>query len=179
MFKLREARNTLVVFISDNGYEFGEHQLWGKGLPYTESIDIPFYLRWPGRIVPGSTARRFASNVDIVPTILGATGVSPTLRLPLDGHSLFSTRKRPYAFDEYFPSGGDWRPPWASLRSGSYDYTEWYTSSGRVTEYYDLHADPYELTNLLGDGNPNNDPDVRALSALLRSARSCTGSTCP
>ena len=46
-------------------------------------------------------------------------------------------------------------------------------------EYYDLTADPWEMDNLLGDGNPANDPPTAALSAQLAADRNCVGSSCP
>ena len=46
-------------------------------------------------------------------------------------------------------------------------------------EYYDLIADPFELDNLLGDGNAANDPPTAALSAQLAADRDCAGSGCP
>ena len=46
-------------------------------------------------------------------------------------------------------------------------------------EYYDLDADPYQLTNLLNDGDATNDPDVQPLHDRLAVARTCSGLTCP
>src|SRR5439155_2088280 len=48
-----------------------------------------------------------------------------------------------------------------------------------VREYYALYSDPYEMTNLLQDGNSANDPNVSALSAQLQRDRFCVGSECP
>ncbi|HEU4398969.1 MAG TPA: sulfatase-like hydrolase/transferase, partial [Actinomycetota bacterium] len=44
-----ELDRTLVFFLSDNGYSWGEHRYVGKFVPYTESTRIPFMVRWPGR----------------------------------------------------------------------------------------------------------------------------------
>ena len=46
-------------------------------------------------------------------------------------------------------------------------------------EYYDLVNDPYEIDNLLADGNPANDPNVAALSAQVAEDRVCAGTNCP
>jgi hypothetical protein len=68
---------------------------------------------------------------------------------------------------------------WRSITTRTYQYTEW-RDSGRIIarEYYDRTADPYQLTNLLGDGNPANDPDVAALHAILFRWARCAGITC-
>jgi arylsulfatase A-like enzyme len=55
--------NTYVVFASDNGYEFGEHSLVGKGDLFEESVRVPLMVRGPG-IVPGTT-NRLTSNIDL------------------------------------------------------------------------------------------------------------------
>jgi arylsulfatase A-like enzyme len=79
-------------------------------------------------------------------------------------------------------------PDWASIRSDDYQYAEYYGSDGGVMlrEYYDLRSDPWQLTNLLGDEDPLNDPTpdrVAALSARLALDRRCEGTsgpdTCP
>jgi hypothetical protein len=73
-------------------------------------------------------------------------------------------------------------PSRASL-TASYRYAEYYdnASPANVTfrEYYNLQADPYELVNLLADGNPANDPDSAPLAQTLRAARQCVGAGSP
>jgi hypothetical protein len=44
-------------------------------------------------------------------------------------------------------------------------------------EYYDLRADPFQLVNVLADGDPANDPDVDQLSDWLERERQCAGQT--
>ena len=78
-------------------------------------------------------------------------------------------------------ANGHFVPDWTSIRTDTYMYAEYFRPDGSIqfAEYYDLVADPYELVNLLEDGNPANDPDTSALSALIQSARTCSGSGCP
>ena len=89
----------------------------------------------------------------------------------MDGRDIFSGYVRPQAFTEYFldSSNGLGRPTWASIRSSTRQYTEYYDTAGAVTfrEYYDMVNDPYQLVNLLGDGNPANDPSYASLSTQL------------
>lgn len=187
---LDEERDTLVVFTSDNGYMWGEHGLRSKSLPYTESIRVPFLVRWPGRIPSGKRDSRLVSTADIAPTVLAAAGIDPAPSDPrFDGRSLLgpSSRRRTrllveYAEDPFFPY-----PTWAVLRGRDFQYVEYYDREGgadaaRVTfnEFYDLRTDAAQLENLLGDGDPANDPPgIPQLSADLARARRCAGTTCP
>ena len=68
-------RNTLVVYVSDNGYLWGEHNLEGKDEPYVQSTKVPLMMRWPNHTQPGVGDERFALNIDIAPTILEAAGI--------------------------------------------------------------------------------------------------------
>lgn len=174
---LDEEQRTLAFFVSDNGYMWGEHGYKGKSVPYPASIGIPFYVRWPGRIEEGGTDLRVAANVDIVPTILDAAGVA-TGPGQVDGRSLLHAWNRDRILTE------SWFPPWASIRAETYQYTEWYDTSGQVIfrEYYDLVADPWQLTNVLADADPANDLDpgsLVALSSRLAIDRQCAGTDGP
>jgi arylsulfatase A-like enzyme len=177
-----ELDNTLVVLLSDNGKAWGEHGLPGKFTPYVESVNVPVYMWWPGH-VPAREDTRLAALVDVAPTLLAAAGVRPSYQV--DGRSLLGPARRERVLLEYWrdPSNGTF-PTWASLFSwGRHQYTEYYDGEGRRTEreYYDLAADPWQLTNLLGDADAGNDPTAAALASLadaLASQRRCTGSAC-
>ncbi|HET7591360.1 MAG TPA: sulfatase [Solirubrobacterales bacterium] len=79
-------RNTYVIFISDNGFFFGEHRLTGgKFLAYEPSTHLPFLIRGPG-ITPGSTTGELAANIDIAPTVLELAGVKADKSI--DGRSV-------------------------------------------------------------------------------------------
>ena len=156
-----------MVFTSDNGYLWGEHNLTSKFVPYRKAVEVPLLIRWPGHVAAGAVDPRWVAHVDISPTLLAAAGVTSTLT-PMDGHDIFSGSGyvRPQAFTEYFldESNGLGRPTWASIRSSTRQYTEYYDTAGAVTfrEYYDMVNDPYQqAVNLLGDGNPANDPKLR------------------
>jgi arylsulfatase A-like enzyme len=171
--RLGEEERTLAFFSSDNGLMWGEHGATGKGLPYTASIEVPLFVRWPGRVAAGRLDERIATMVDIAPTILQAAGID-TIPGQVDGRSLLESWVRDHMLIE------SWFVPWASLRTRSYQYTEWYDALGLVTfrEYYDLANDPWQLTNLLGDANPANDPPpavLASLSAQLATDRLCVG----
>lgn len=176
---LGEDQDTLAFFLSDNGFMWGDHSLGAdKRFPYTPSVQIPFFMRWPGHVAPGATDPRLVANVDVVPTVLGAAGLSSDPAYPLDGRSLLAPQARVRLLLEYWRSPDGGPPGWASVRTTTYQYIEWYsdgTGALAFQEYYDLIADPWQLQNLLADADPANDPDVAALSALLAADRVCTG----
>ncbi len=202
-----ELDNTLVVFTSDNGYSWGERGVDSKGWPWAEDTNVAFLVRWPGVVAAGGMDSRPVGGEDILPTLLDAAQYTPPqFGHPLDGRSFLPgqpgkefkllefgprigtnpTREGAGCSD---PNGGSCYQPhreiptWASMRTERYQYIEWYetdnttlqTVNGR--EYYDLTTDPWQLQNLLADGNPANDPDVNALSTRLREMRTCTGTT--
>jgi arylsulfatase A-like enzyme len=76
--------DTYIVFMSDNGYGFGEHRLTGKGDLYEESIRVPLWVRGPG--VHAGDVDRLTSNIDITPTLLDWARVDAPKGF-LDGHS--------------------------------------------------------------------------------------------
>jgi arylsulfatase A-like enzyme len=170
-----ETSNTLAIFISDNGFLWGEHGLRAKGVAYDPAVRVPLFVRWPGHVIADATDSRLVANIDIAPTIVQAVGgIAPMV--PMDGRSLLDplqNRTRLLTDDL----------GWAALRTATSLYIEHYDSSDedRIVhrEYYDLVADPFELENLLADGNPANDPPTAALSAQLAADRDCTGNACP
>jgi arylsulfatase A-like enzyme len=180
---LNERRRTLAVFTSDNGYLWGEHRLNTKRHPYIQSVKIPLLTRWPGHVAHGVTRGRPVTNVDIAATVFDAAGISPDHAL--DGDSLLASRSRDRILLEYFRDIHQRDiPPWASTLTSRFQYTEYYDNDGRVRfkEYYRLRRDPWQLRNVLRDGNPRNNPSsdrLRRLHANLRRDRNCAGAACP
>jgi hypothetical protein len=171
--------NTLAIFTSDNGYMWGEHGMSQKRWPYVDSVQVPIYMRWPGHVGEGIDDARLVSHVDIAPTVYEAAGVVPGYTP--DGVSLFTPGEREHLYLEYFRSPDSMTArTWASIVTPLIQYVEWY-ENGQTTfrEFYDLAADPWQLRNLLADGNASNDPDTTALSAQLLNDRSCIGWSCP
>jgi arylsulfatase A-like enzyme len=184
-----EDRDTLAFFITDNAFELGGHGLVGKGWPYTESVQIPFFVRWPARqptFPPGKTDDDLVGINDLTPTALDAAGIEP--QVPTDGISLldpFVHRDRIHL--EYWASNQGFS--WASTRTKDYQYTEYYQNDATTpeaapndAEYYDLKNDPLELVNLLRDGDPSTGPDAAeraSLSTQLAKDRLCVGKQCP
>jgi arylsulfatase A-like enzyme len=192
-----EEQDTLAFFVSDNGYFWGEHGQGAKGPPYAEGIKLPFFARWPSHpnaFRRGTRDTRLVTNIDFAPTVLDATDVTATQGSPpMDGVSLLDkSRQRNRIFTEFWRNG-DFNPgiipPWASVRTRTYHYIEYYKEDGGtpllwpdgspVREYYDLTNDPYELVNLLHDGDSQNDPPTASIESQLQRDRLCSGDSCP
>lgn len=180
---LGEDRDTLAFFLSDNGFTWGEHNLFGnaesKNSPYAQSVRIPLYARWPGRLPAGRVDDRLAANIDVAATVFDAAGVENAR--PRDGRSLLRQWDRRYLLLERWRTNHAWMiPDWASLWTGTEQYVE-YSQDGSIIArtYYDLVEDPWQLDNLLADENPVNDARARYLHSELRRVRYCSGAECP
>jgi arylsulfatase A-like enzyme len=183
---LDERRDTLAIFVSDNGFLWADHGTGGDGgtagqkrLPYTASVKVPLLIRWPARVAQDVTSARLTGTVDIAPTILDAAGVTPDPALPpLDGRSLLQPTVRDRVVLEYWRLANGPFKTWASTRTRTFQYTEYYGKDRRTVvfrEYYDLSRDPWQLRNLLRDGDPLNNPNVGAMAAQLAADRRCRG----
>ncbi len=172
--------DTLVFFISDNGYQWSEHGLTRKGAPYSQSVNILMMARWPGHLARGGRNTRWAANIDIAPTVLQAAGIRRDPRMPIDGRSLLDPAwRRDRILLEYWCNTSRCNP-WASIRTRTDQFVEYYRR-GRVifTEYYNLRRDPWQLVNLSKDGVKGNTPPVGPQHRGLKRARSCSGGRCP
>lgn len=185
-----ELANTLVLLSTDNGYSWNERGMTSKAAPWTEHIQAPLLVRWDGVFPPGTEDDRLVGTEDFLPTYLDAAGYQPPeIRYPFDGRSFLPGRAA--RTEKYLelgpvlkPSPKDYKghrgiPAWGSLRTKHWQYIEFYEKSNNTDlhfrEYYDLVADPWQLSNVLADKDPANDPDVETLSARLRKAAACVG----
>ncbi len=149
--------NTLILFLSDNGWMQGEHRIPGdKFLPYEESLRIPLIMRGPG-IPAGRTVRGQVSNIDLAPTLVDAAGARAGR--PLDGVSLLPAirdpRKHPERavevealvplFEDDIPVNA-WDRPYKGVRTDRYTYVV-YRETGEE-ELYDRRRDPGQLRNV-------------------------------
>ncbi|MFD7557190.1 MULTISPECIES: sulfatase [unclassified Streptomyces] len=183
---LGQLDNTLVIYIGDNGFGWGDHGWTKKGVPYSPAHEVPFYLSWPaGGLGSGTVDDRVVANIDIAPTILDAAGITPNT--PQDGRSLLSGQSRDHLLVEWWKQGTAGAGPktWASYVAKDKQYVEYYdlhtdatgavSGTGQVTfrEYYDLVSDPYQLRNLLHQATPAQEQalGIPALAAALAADR--------
>jgi len=162
--------NTVVIFLSDHGYLWGEHGLGGKWLLYEESIRIPIIFRGPGILdsMQGRKLEQLALNIDIAPTILDMAGIP--IPDEMDGLSLFpylsghqdQTRKDFFMEHVGIVDAENPIPDSRGVRSSEWKYIRYVNVEPEVEELYHLEDDPLESKNLA------NDPMTVAVKDQLR-----------
>ena len=163
------ARNTMVVYTSDQGFFLGDHGLFDKRFMYEESIRMPFLVRWPARIKPGTRSDALALNIDFAPTFLAAANLP--LSVEMQGRSLlplFGGRTpadwRTSMYYRYYHDPGDHNTrAHYGVRTRTHKLI--YFSKKDQWELFDLVNDPYELHNLYGE--PGQDALMAALKQEL------------
>ena len=142
-----QARNTIVVFTSDNGGErFAD--TWpftGKKTELLEGgIRIPSIIRWPGKVPAGKTSQQVAISMDWMPTLLELAGAPGDAAYPSDGMSLASVLKGSTA---PVPRRLFWRYKSQSQRAIRDGDMKWLKIADN-TFLFDVVTDPLERANL-------------------------------
>ena len=176
------SKNTIVIFIGDNGFMVGHSGLLGKGNArkldiyedgrilrnstranmFDDSVLVPFIIRWPGVVKPGSTSKALVSTMDILPTLGVIADVHPQSKT--DGRSLLPILKsktgsewRDAYFDTYdmmYLGDKGEKPHMRMVRTNDWklvlynDDSETPLNGGQRHELFDLIADPDEINNL-------------------------------
>ena len=146
--------NTVIVFAGDNGFFQGEHGMNDKRAAYEESIRIPFVMRYPKLVKPGSFVDPMALNIDLCPTMLDIAGVKAPEGV--QGRSfkpLLSGKSKGWREDwlyEYWHQEPFGTPTIRGVRTERWKYVE-YPESNDPAELWDLKNDPHELKNLIND----------------------------
>ncbi len=145
--------NTVVIYMGDNGMQWGTHDCHGIREPYEESARLPLIVRAPGLVPdPGAVRRQMVLNIDLAPTLLALAGVP--VPSEMDGHSLVPLLADPgingrehflMEFWRYFPEN---TPAYIGVRTNRYKYIEF--EQGRGPWLFDLAHDPGEHRNLYG-----------------------------
>ena len=126
--KSKGEQDTLVLFIGDNGFLWGEHGLTNKSAPYADSVKVPLLMKYPPITTPGQTDTRIVANIDLMPTALELAGISPQPGDPsLDGQSLIGPTTPRQRIHTEFHAGANWA---ATHAPGDYLYIEHYADDG-------------------------------------------------
>ncbi|MEN8126444.1 MAG: sulfatase [Planctomycetota bacterium] len=148
------AKNTLVIYSSDQGFYLGEHGWYDKRWMYEESFRMPFIARWPAVIKPGKRTDKLVQNIDFGSTFLDAAeaeipqeiqGVS--LMPILQGQSPSDWRKSLYY--HYYEIGVHHVPQHYGVRTDRHKLIHYPVSD--EWELFDLIKDPQEIKSVYGD----------------------------
>jgi arylsulfatase A-like enzyme len=163
------ADDPIVVYTSDQGFFLGDHGWYDKRFMYEESLRMPFLVRYPREIAPGSTSSAIALNVDFGPTFLDYAGVrapaglhGSSLRAVLHGSPAPDWRTSMYY--HYWVNRDVAHHVWAhyGVRTDRYKLVYYYDEPcdapgafpGRGSpewELFDLDEDPAELRSVYDD----------------------------
>jgi arylsulfatase A len=160
--ELQLADKTIVIFFSDNGgLEKTARQTpfrAGKANLYEGGIRVPFIVRWPSVVKPGSTCQEPVISTDFFPTFRDMLNVQDDAEGLLDGVSLLplltqaGSLNRPALFWHYPHYHASSIGPGGAVRAGDFKLIEWFDESicgaGNTLELYDLKEDPGEQNNL-------------------------------
>lgn len=146
------AKNTIVIYLSDQGFYMGEHGWFDKRWIYEESFRTPMVMRYPGLVKAGTVSNNMVMNLDIAPTVLDAAGVA--IPKAIQGTSMLPVLKnkdkgRNALYYHYYENGEHAVSPHFGVRTKRYKLIRFYK---RVNgwELYDLQKDPNEIDNKYG-----------------------------
>ena len=147
------ADNTIVMYLSDQGFYMGEHGWFDKRFMYEESFRTPMMIRYPGVIQPGTKLNDYVMNLDIAPTCLDAAGVA--IPKAIQGKSFLplltgkNVKAREAMYYHYYENGEHSVSPHFGVQTKSYKLIRFYK---RVNswELYNLQKDPHDMHNLYG-----------------------------
>jgi arylsulfatase A-like enzyme len=151
------SENTVVIYTSDQGYFLGEHNLFDKRFMLEESLRMPFLIRYPREIKPGTVVDDITLNVDFAELFLDYAGAAVpnamqgrSFRRNLAGDTPTDWRNAMYY---HYWTHQDGRPSHYGIRTKRYKLIYYYgllrmnRKPEECWELYDLNADPRELVN--------------------------------
>lgn len=145
------SQNTIVIYMSDQGFYLGEHGWFDKRFMYEESFRTPMLMRYPGLVKAGTQSKDLVMNLDIAPTLLDAAGIAVPANmqgksiLPLFKHE----KGRDAMYYHYYENGEHSVSPHFGVSTKRYKLIRFYK---RVNswELFDLQKDPSEENNVFG-----------------------------
>lgn len=154
------TNNTIIIYSSDQGFYLGEHGWYDKRWMFEESLKMPFIVRWPGVIEPGTRSEKLIQNIDYAPTFLEIAGAE--VPEEIQGSSMVSLFEDPTTenwrksiYYHYYEHGGEHQVPrHEGVRTSRYKLMNFYTNDGY--NLFDLDNDPSEMTDV------SNDPEYAA-----------------
>ena len=149
-------KDTIVVYTSDQGFFLGDHNWYDKRFMYEESLRMPFLVRWPAAVKPGSVNDGMILNVDFAPTLLAAAGLDVPADMQgrsfvplLKGERPADWRTSMYYRYYHYPQHHRVQPHYG-VRTMTHKLI--YFNKLDQWELFDLQKDPRELKNVYADG---------------------------
>ncbi len=147
--------NTVVIYMGDNGFMFGEHGLIDKRVAYEASIRVPLLMYAPSLTGP-RVVTEMVANLDIAPTTLDLMGLATPPHM--DGQSFLNLAtgqpiaswRNDFVYCYYWEKNFPQSPTVFSLREDRFKFISYYGIWDR-DELFDLQADPDESRNLIAD----------------------------
>jgi arylsulfatase A-like enzyme len=131
------------------------HGRYNKMVAYSEAVDVPLVMRWPGHMPAGSKSDVLFTPMDFLPTLATLAGLPvPGIvnGMDLSGHVLGrggpqreSAMMMNYTSHWDYPETATEWPEWRGVRNKQYTYVRWLNGA---EELYDNAADPYQMRNL-------------------------------
>lgn len=149
------AESTLVIYMGDNGFAWGEHGLIDKRQFYEESVRVPMLVRCPEICKGGQVIENMIQNIDIAPTVLDMANLEKPEHMrgssfvPLLEQKQVAWRDRIF-YEYYWEYEYPQTPTMHGVRTDRYKLIR-YHGIWDTNEFYDLKADPYETKNLIND----------------------------
>ena len=162
------TQDTLIVYTSDQGFFLGDHGWFDKRFIYEESLRMPFLIRYPGKIKPGSVRDEMVLNIDFAPMFLDFSGIKPaadmqgvSFRNILEGKKPKQWRKSMY-YRYWMHLADHGVAAHYGVRTSRYKliyyYGEALGTKGSIDkptppewEMFDLKTDPREMRNVYDD----------------------------
>jgi N-acetylglucosamine-6-sulfatase len=160
--------NTVVLFMSDNGYEWGSHRWGGKQVSYNESLRIPMSIVGKNLATPLPTTGqdgRIVLNVDVLPTLEGLAGVTPGHIV--EGLDMLTSARSEFVIEHWGDvQEGGLVPTYCGVRSADWMYVKYGDGEPVAEGLYDEINGPYEMNNLAV--TDPTDPELQTLRDLAR-----------
>lgn len=159
-------KSTMVIYMGDNGFSFGERGLIDKRHMYEESMRVPLLVWCPEIISPNTKVASMIQNIDVAPTILQLAGIKKPDQMQGESFApLLEGKEVPWRnqvfYEYYWEDAFPQTPSIFGVRTDRYKYIFNHGMWG-INELYDLQSDPHEVYNLI------RDPQHRELSRNLR-----------
>ncbi|QDV32467.1 sulfatase family protein [Tautonia plasticadhaerens] len=168
---------TVVIYMGDNGFGFGEHGLIDKRVAYEWSMRVPMLMHCPDLFSPGTRVEQVVANIDVAPTILQAAGLAAPDHF--DGRSALGLAagedvewRDSLLYEYYWERNFPHTPTIFALRTDQYKFVRPH-GLWDLDELYDLRADPAETTNLVF--SPEHQEVLRTLKGRLFDTLEGTG----